>query len=55
MLISLSLLLEISLPSSIFLARPYELIIAKRPVSALPPYVVNEGMRNTYVLSGFHS
>ena len=55
MLISLSLLLEISLPSSIFLVRPYEVIIAKRPVSALPPCVVNEGMRNTYVLSGFHS
>ena len=32
---------------SIFLARPYEVIIAKRPVSALPPCVVNEGMRNT--------
>ena len=55
MLISLSLLLEILLPSSIFLARPYEVIVAKRPASVLPLCVVYEGMENTYVLSGFHS
>ena len=40
---------------SIFLARPYEETAAKRPVSALPPCVVYEGLKDTYVLSFFHN